>query len=207
MAGTHADADPAQLFRAAIAALTAGDPAAAQLLPGLDKHADFAPGWLALAAVLRDRGQVQAAILTLQRAARAASATAPMLHQAGQVLVQLGQRDAAIAAFQRAVALESGLAPVWYSLGLALQDARQFTDAAAAFGRAWALKPDFHEAAFNTGIAWQQAGQMEPALDAYAGAYRLRPDSFGRIAQALIAAPTGALFLRPSALRAVLAGR
>ncbi|MCB8874143.1 tetratricopeptide repeat protein [Acidisoma silvae] len=206
MAETKAQG-PAPLFRAAIAALKAGDPVAAQLLPGLDRHADFAPGWLALAAVLRDRGQVRAAILTLQRAARAASATAPMLHQAGQVLAQLGQRDAAIAAFQRAVALDSGLAPVWYSLGLVLQDARHFPNAAAAFGRAWTLKPDFHEAAFNTGIAWQQAGQMDAAMDAYAAAYRMKSDSFGRIAQALIASPTGALFLRPSALRAVLAAR
>jgi tetratricopeptide (TPR) repeat protein len=127
-----------------------------------------------------------------------------MLHQAGQALVQLGAREAAIAAFRRAVSADPGLAAAWYSLGLALQDARQFADAASAFDEARRLRPDFHEAAFNAGIAWQETGDLETALDAYAAAYRLRPESFGRIAQALIASPKGALWLRPSALRAIL---
>ncbi|MCB8883611.1 tetratricopeptide repeat protein [Acidisoma cellulosilytica] len=199
--------DPAPLFRAAIQALAKGDPAAARLLPALDAFPDFAPGWLALASVLRDRGQSQAAALTLLRAVRAASATPAMLHQGGQAFAQLGQRDAAMSAFRRAVAQDPGFAPAWYSLGLALQDCAACAEAAAAFERAFALKPDFHEAAFNAGVAWQGAGEMAPAMDAYAASYRLRPDSFGRIAQALIAAPTGALWLRPSALRAVLDSR
>lgn len=199
--------DPAPLFRAAIDALQAGDPASAQLLPELERHPDYAPGWLALSDVLRQRGQPEAATMTLLRVLRSRSATPPMLHQAGQALVAAGQREAAVAAFSRAVTHDPGFAAAWYSLGLALQDARHFIASAEAFESARRLRPDFHEAAFNAGVAWQEAGRMEAALRAYAGAYRLRPDSFGRIAQALIAAPTGALWLRPSALRAVLVER
>jgi len=199
--------DPAALFRAAIDALAAGDPASAQLLPALERHPDYAPGWLALGDVLRQRGQGAAAAMTFLRVLRSRSATPPMLHQAGQALAQAGQGQAAVAAFSRAVTHDPGFAAAWYSLGLALQDARHFVASAEAFAAAQRLRPDFHEAAFNAGVAWQEAGRMEAALRAYANAYRLRPDSFGRIAQALISAPTGALWLRPSALRAVLDSR
>lgn len=199
--------DPAPLFHAAIQALQTRDPRAASFLPALERFPDYAPGWLALASLMRERGQSQAAILMLLRAARARSATPPMLHQAGQALAQLGQHDQAIVACRRAVTGDPGFAAAWYSLGLMLQDSRDFLQAAEAFEQALAMKPDFHEAAFNAGIAWQQAGEMDPALNAFAAAYRLRPESFGRIAQALIAAPTGTLFLRPSALRAALTAR
>ncbi|HEX3982590.1 MAG TPA: tetratricopeptide repeat protein [Acidisoma sp.] len=205
--GETTSEEPAHLFRAAIAALKAGDPAAARLLPALENHPDYAPGWLALAHLLRERGQAEAAAMMLQRAVRAGSVTPPMLHQAGQALVQLGMHAVAITAFRRAVADDPVFAAAWYSLGLALQDARAPAQATAAFDHARHLRPDFHEAAFNAGVAWQDAGDMEAALDAYACAYRLRPASFGRIAQALIAAPRGALWLRPSALRTVLEGR
>lgn len=199
--------DPAGLFRAAILALKAGDPAAARLLPALEHYPDYPAGWLALAQLLLERGQGQAAAILLQRAAKAPSATPPMLHQAGQALIGLGAQAPGIAAFRRAVSADPALAPAWYSLGLALQDAHEPAEAAEAFERALKLRPDFHEAAFNAGVAWQEAARMEPALDAYAAAYRLRPESFGRIAQALISAPHGMLFLRPSDLRAALAGR
>ncbi|HTI00956.1 MAG TPA: tetratricopeptide repeat protein [Acidisoma sp.] len=197
------EAEP--LFRDAIRLLQAGDAGAASLLPRLEAFAAYAPGWLALGEVLRDRGQRVAAVLAFRRAAAAGEVPA-LLHRAGQGLAALGQGKAAEAAFRAALDLDADFAPAWYSLGLSLQDSRDFTAAAEAFGRALAGKPDFHEAAFNQGVVLQEAGQMEAALAAYAEAYKLRPESFGRIAQALVASPQGALWLKPSALRAVLSG-
>lgn len=202
--GAHDEA-PA-LFREALRLLAAGDPAAAPLLPRLEAFPHYAPGWLALGDLFRRAGQGTAAILAFRRAARAGDEPR-LLHRAGQVLAELGQREAAMEAFRGALAQDGNFAPAWYSLGLALQDGRQFGPAAEAFASALRLKPDFQEAAFNAGVALQEQGQMEAALDAYAAAFRLRPESFGRIAQALIAAPQGALWLRPSALRALLGGR
>ncbi|HUN53025.1 MAG TPA: tetratricopeptide repeat protein, partial [Candidatus Sulfotelmatobacter sp.] len=62
-------------------------------------------------------------------------------------------------------------------------------------------------AALNLGVALQESGELEAALDAYGQALRLRPESFGRIAQALVAAPAGTLFLDLGRLRGELLRR
>jgi tetratricopeptide (TPR) repeat protein len=85
-----------------------------------------------------------------------------------------------------------------------LENLKNYTEAAEAYRHALHLQPDFHEAAFNLGIVLQEAGQMDAAMDAYADALRTKPSSFGRIAQALVSGRTGALWLRPAALRLAL---
>ena len=198
---------PAALFDHVIRLLRARDSAAAQWLPRLEQHMNYAPGWLALGEVMEAAQEPGAARLAYQRAAAAPAAASPVLHRAGQGLARLGFVEAAADSFRRVLAADPASSAAWYSLGLALQDLRNFPMAAEAFREAIRLRPDFHEAALNAGIAWQEAGEMEAALDAYAASYRLRPESFGRIAQALIAAPCGRLYLRPSALRTVLMAR
>jgi len=198
--------EPTSLFREAVKLLAAGDARVAALLPRLEAYPDYAPGWLALGEALRLRGQTAAALMAFRRAGRGQGAPA-VLHRAGQALAALGATAEAEAAFRAALAAEPGLAPAWYSLGLVLQDAGRAADAAAAFARTRALRPEFHEAAFNEGVALQETGAMEAALGAYAVAYRLKPESLARIAQALVSAPAGALWLKPSALRAVLERR
>ncbi len=64
-----------------------------------------------------------------------------------------------------------------------------------------------HEAALNLGNSLQCAGELEAALDAYALALRLHPAAFGRIAQAVVAAPVGRLWLDVKAFRSMLGGR
>lgn len=194
-------------FRQVIGLLKARDPGAAAFLPQLERFADYGPGWLALGGVLEEMHHRAAAVIAYRRAAEARGASAELGQRAGQALARLGDGAAAIAAFQRAITNDAGFAPAWYSLGLALQDQHACAAAAEAFAAARRLRPDFHEAAFNQAIALQEVGRIEAALDAYAEAYRLRPESFGRIAQALISAPAGALWLKPSALRAFLKDR
>lgn len=202
-----AETAASESFQQAIVLLKARDPGAAALLPKLERFADYGLGWLALGGALEEMRHRAAAVIAYRRAAEAREGSAELGHRAGQALVRLGEGQAAITAFRRALARDAGFAPAWYSLGLTLQDQYQFAAAAAAFGEARKLRPDFHEAAFNQAIAFQEAGRMEAAFDAFAQAYRLRPASFGRIAQALISAPAGALWLKPSALRAFLEGR
>lgn len=206
MTRTQPSAHPAPLFQDVLRRLAAGDSAAAALLPRLEDYPAYAAGWLALAEALNGRNQKSAALLAFRRAAQGEGAAA-VLHRAGQGLATLGDAAAGEAAFRRALAAGAGFAPAWYSLGLVLQDKGDFASAAAAFGRAHALKPGFHEAAFNQAVALQETGDLEAALGAYGTAYRLRPESLARIAQALVSAPQGALWLRPSALRAVLEAR
>jgi tetratricopeptide (TPR) repeat protein len=124
----------------------------------------------------------------------------------GLCLRQAGDLAGAGAALERAVALDPARAPSWFALGLARQDGRDFAGAVAAYRRALALRPELAEAAVNLGIALQQSGDLAAAKAAYAEALRLRGDSFGRIAQALAAAPTGEVWLDLGALRRSLGG-
>ena len=71
--------------------------------------------------------------------------------------------------------------------------------------RALELRPDFAEAAVNLGTCHQESGDMAAAKMAYRLALRLRPDTFGRVAQALAAAPMGEVWLDLAALRHSLA--
>jgi tetratricopeptide (TPR) repeat protein len=205
---TEIDVDTAEpLFRRTVQALAAGDPAAAALLPDLERFPDYGPGWLAVGDVLLRAERREAALIALRRAVRAAPQSRDAAHRLGQCLIVLGQRDAAIATFRHALTCDPRAAETWYSLGLALQDGQHHAEASDAYRAAVRARPSFHEAALNLGIALQEQGRMEEALDAYATAFRSRPESFGRIAQALVSGRAGALWLRPEALRDILATR
>jgi tetratricopeptide (TPR) repeat protein len=235
------DAAPGRLFDICCTLLRRRDPRAAELLPLLEAHPTYAPGWQDLAATLLDAGRIEAAFVAAQRsvaadpggvAAQLVLATACMrlgrgreavaaleaaeLHapdhaglpyQRGLFLRQLEDQRSACAALERAATIEPGLARAWFALGLARQDLDDHDGAAAAYRAALAAQPDLHEAALNLGIALQEARQLDAALDAYAACYRMHPHSFGRIAQAIVAAPVGRLWLDLAGLRAALAAR
>jgi tetratricopeptide (TPR) repeat protein len=209
MTGNKAPSPPAEpaaaaLFRQAAQYLTAGNPAAATLLPALERFPDYAPGWLLIGDALSRAGRRDAAAMALGRALQGRPTSAALTHRIGQGFVELRDIGNAIAAFRKSLELDPDLAAAWYSLGLALEDLRDYAEAAEAYRNALRLRPDFHEAAFNLGTVLQEAAQMDAAMDAYADALRLKPSSFGRIAQALVSGRSGALWLRPSDLRLAL---
>jgi len=105
------------------------------------------------------------------------------------------------------VQIDPGFANAWFALGLVRQDLHDHAGAVDAYRAALEARPDLHEAALNLGIALQELRAFETALDAYAIAYRLHPGSFGRIAQAVVAAPSGRLWLDLAGLRDALAAR
>ncbi len=206
--------EPRALFTLAALLLRAGHPDAAALLPQLDRHPDFAGGWLTVGEALLGRGQVAASLAALQRGLRALSRCDPPATQAarashllGRALRAAGRDDEAGAAFERGVELDPMHAAGWYSLAVLRQDQGSDADAADAYRSALAAQPDFHEAALNLGVALGECGRMEDALDAYATALALRPGSFGRIAQSLVSGRTGLLFLDPGRLSTVLRER
>jgi tetratricopeptide (TPR) repeat protein len=141
---------------------------------------------------------------------RAAIALAPendeALFKLGVCLRRLGDRDGAAAALTRAAALGPANGDILFALGLLYQDQRDFAAAAGAYERALALRPAFAEAAVNLGICRQETGDLAAAKAAYGLALTLRPESFGRIAQALAAAPFGEVWLDVAALRDSLRG-
>ena len=206
--------DPRALFTLAALLLRDGDPEAAALLPRLDRHENFAGGWLTIGDALLARGQAAAGLAAVRRGMRGLSLGNPSAAQAARASHLLGRAlraadhdDEAGTAFEQGVALDPSHAAGWYSLAVLRQDRGRDEDAAGAYRAALAAQPDFHEAALNLGVALGDCGRMEDALDAYATALAIRPDSFGRIAQSLVSGRTGLLVLDPRRLRVLLEER
>ena len=123
----------------------------------------------------------------------------------GLCLRRMSDAESAAAPLERAVVLAPNSSEAWFAVGLVRQDKRDFGSAVDAYRRALELRPDFAEAAVNLGICLQESGDIAAAKMAYRLALRLRPDTFGRVAQALAAAPMGEVWLDLAALRHSLA--
>jgi tetratricopeptide (TPR) repeat protein len=120
-------------------------------------------------------------------------------------LQHLGDVAAARVGLEAAVAKNPTEGRGWFALGLIAQENRDWPAAIAAYQKALSVQPHLPEAAVNLGIALQEIGDLAAARASYRQALELRADTFGRVAQALTAAPTGELWLDLMALRASLA--
>ncbi len=188
------------LFGLCAALLDAGRPEAAAVLDSLLERFPAGEGWGEIGAVLVRAGKREAALVCLTRAAAAVPRPALLL-QRSALLRELGRTAEAEAALDHAVALEPRAVRGWFLLGLCRQDRHDPRGAAAAYRKALAIDPALAEAAVNLGTALQDAGDLDGAKAAYARAVGLRPDTFGRVAQAVTAAPKGELWLDLGAFR------
>jgi tetratricopeptide (TPR) repeat protein len=121
-------------------------------------------------------------------------------------LHKLGELAAARAELEHILASDAASANLWFAYGLICQDSRDPIAAIMAYRRTLHLSPELAEAHVNLGICLQQTGDIAAAKASFARAMRLRSDTFGRITQALSAAPRGELWLDSERLRQSLAG-
>jgi tetratricopeptide (TPR) repeat protein len=121
--------------------------------------------------------------------------------QLGLALHRLGDHAGARAAVLTATTLDPQAGRGWFASGLLAQEARDWPAATADYRKALTVEPGLVEAAVNLGIVLQEMGSWGEARAAYAQALRLRADTFGRIAQAISAAPRGEVWLDLAALR------
>jgi tetratricopeptide (TPR) repeat protein len=121
-------------------------------------------------------------------------------------LHKLGELAAARAELERILASSASNASLWFAYGLICQDSHDTVVAITAYRRTLHLSPELAEAHVNLGICLQQTGDIAAAKATFGRAMRLRSDTFGRIAQALPAAPRGELWLDLERLRQSLAG-
>lgn len=197
-------AEAAFLF--CVARVEAGDVETDLDLPGLEaRFPREVPGWEQLADALLARGRRDAALTCLSVAARRAPSHAAAMRR-GLLSKELGRLAEARQAFSEATMLEPRSARAWFLLGVAAQDGGDDATAETAYCRALALDPSMAEAAVNLGTLFQRAGDLASAKAAYAQAVGTRPDAFGRVAQAMTAAPKGELWLDLGALRRSLGG-
>ena len=194
------------VFGQCIAALQAKDQRAGALLQDLlARFPGHAAGWEELGQWLLEAGKTEAALSCLQRALAVRPSLALLL-ACGNALRGLGRLPEARATFTEACRMAPNSVRAAFLLGLSAQDARDTPAARAAYERALAIDATLPEAWVNLGTVLQETGDLEGAKRAYGRALRHRGDTFGRISQAMTAAPKGELWLDLGRLRRGLAG-
>jgi protein O-GlcNAc transferase len=143
---------------------------AAVLLPGdAEAHCN-------LAVVLRDRGQLDAAIASYRRALKIRPNFAEALNNLGVALRTSGQLEAAVESYRKAVELRPDFIEAHNNLGSTLKELGLFDEAVASYRRALKIKPDLAIVHNNLGIALKYLGQHDAALASYRRAVELKPD-------------------------------
>jgi len=116
---------------------------AAELLPrDAEAHGN-------LAALLRDRGQLELSLASGLHAIKIKPDFAEAHNNLGVALQHLGQFDDAVASYRRALQLKPDFAEAHNNLGSTLKDLGQLDDALASYRRAIQLKSNFTEALSN----------------------------------------------------------
>ena len=161
---------------------------------------------MARAASLQALGRLGEAVDVLRKAGSLLPGNTDIALQLALCLHKLGELAAARAELERILASNAASANLWFAYGLICQDSRDPMAAITAYRRTLHLSPELAEAHVNLGICLQQTGDIAAAKIFFGRAMRLRSDTFGRIAQALPAAPRGELWLDSERLRRSLAG-
>ncbi len=148
-------------------------------LPAMQKAAENLPNDAEahgnLAAILRARGQLEAALDSGRRALQIKPGFAEAHNNLGVTLKDLGRLDEAVASYRRALEIKPGFAEAHNNLGQALSELGQFDSAVASYRHALEIKPGFAEAHNNLGNALNDLGQLEAALACFRRAIELKP--------------------------------
>ena len=152
-------------------------------------------------AVLESLGRLGEALDAYRAAMQMAPENGEAWLKLGLCLRRLDEIASARTALEQAVKLSPGSSDAWFVLGVTRQDQHEPPAAADAYRRALEIRPDLAEAAVNLGICYQETGNLAEAKANYRRALEMRPESFGRIAQALSAAPVGEVWLDVAELR------
>jgi tetratricopeptide (TPR) repeat protein len=125
--------------------------------------------------VLRDKGQLDAAIACYDKAIELDPKYAAAHTNLGIVLRDKGQLDAAIACWKKAIELDPKLASAHGNLGNALKDKGQLDAAIACHRKVIELDPKLVVAHNNLGNALKDKGQLDAAIACYKRAIELDP--------------------------------
>ncbi|HEY2760488.1 MAG TPA: tetratricopeptide repeat protein [Pirellulales bacterium] len=135
--------------------------------------------WMAhnnLANVLKDRGELNAAIDHYREALRIKPDYAEAHLDLGVALAVTGHTNDAIAEFQEAIRLKPNFAAAYNSLGSAKMKQGYFDEAIKNYEQAVRLNPNIAEAQFNLGALQLAAGKTAAAIDHFKAAIKLDPD-------------------------------
>jgi tetratricopeptide (TPR) repeat protein len=135
----------------------------------------YAPGFMLLGALLKERGDHNQAIACFQQAAEVGSPTVELHNGLGSAYFEAEKYVAASEEFRKAVALDPASTVSHYNLGCALQAAGSPDLAMTAYQTALALDPHHLSARFNLAWVLQMRGFADKAEALYADCLRLDP--------------------------------
>lgn len=171
-------------------ALSAGDralleDALGELLRVERGHADRADAWLRIALVQQGRGQVDAAVQSLERALEVDPRFTPAMVNLADLHRVRDKEAAAAALLQRAVESEPESAEAWHALGLSLVRRGRGDEAVGMLRRAAELRPDNARFAYVYAVALADGGDPDGALRVLQGALDRQPND-ATLLQALL---------------------
>ena len=163
------------LFATICDLLRQGDSRANTLLPRLQEHTDYGPGWLELGHTLRELGRTDAALVAYNQSLSAPHP--PLAAALGKADLLFAERrfDTLIPWLERAHQQWHKQPALYYRLGRAHYVQGNYDAALRAFNTAVKYAPDFAEAWFQLGLVDQDRGQLDAATEAYRRALAIQP--------------------------------
>jgi tetratricopeptide (TPR) repeat protein len=129
-----------------------------------------------LGNVLRNRGELNEAIVQFRRSIEIDSGYQFGRYNLGAALLEKGDIPEAISQLRAVLKLDPNNAKAYYSLANAVSKQGDRSQAIAYYGRALTLRPDFPDAHTNLANAMLEAGNIAGALEHYREALRLQPN-------------------------------
>jgi tetratricopeptide (TPR) repeat protein len=156
----------------------------------------FAKAQYNLGAALREKGQVDEAIVHLQIAVDLQPNYVDAHNSLARALGQKREWDGAMEHLERSLVIDPDQAEAHNNLANVLWQKGRLRQAAAEYEMALALHPDYAVAHFNLGDVLREAGETREAIAHYRSALEIRPDfapALDRLAWALATSPDSSL--------------
>ena len=131
----------------------------------------------ALAVLLHDAGELEAAAVRLRQLQKLRPELAEVHFNLGTILNSLGQRDSAIQAFTRAIELQPALADAHNNLGVAYREQGLPEQALSCFEQAVHYAPDSLAAMLNYGTALLKCQRIAEAIEICRRTHERHPES------------------------------
>jgi tetratricopeptide (TPR) repeat protein len=135
--------------------------------------------WLAhnnLGYVLRQKGQVDEAIVQYQKALEIDPGYANAHYNFGNALFQKGRVDEAMEHYQKALEIQPQYAEAHNNLGNVLRQKGRVDEAIIQYQKAVEIEPDFAMAHYNLGMVLAQKGLADEAIAQFKETLRFKPD-------------------------------
>lgn len=144
----------------------------------LQFNADNDRALFGLGNILRQQGDLQAALPLIQQAIIMQPEIAEYHNTLGMLFQQRGDVEKAIAFHQRAIKINPQNPPALCNLGVALKRLNRFDEAIAAYRQALEINPNMPEAYNNLGNLLRIMGDFANAKTNFEQALKLRPNYF-----------------------------